>query len=137
MGKVSLDTYLFFERNCQEAMEFYKGVFGGELTTQKRGDVDPEAPEDMKELLIHASLRGGEVNLMASDRTDAGTGPQSRVSISLSGSDEDKLRKVYDDLSAGGTADYPLKKEFWGDIFGSLTDKFGINWMVSIGQGQH
>jgi len=47
MGKVSLDTYLFFERNCQEAMEFYKGVFGGELTTQKRGDVDPEAPENM------------------------------------------------------------------------------------------
>ncbi len=45
MGKVSLDTYLFFERNCQEAMEFYKGVFGGELTTQTRGNVDPEAPE--------------------------------------------------------------------------------------------
>ncbi len=91
----------------------------------------------MKELLIHASLRGGEVNLMASDRTDAGIGPQSRVSISLSGSDEDKLRKMYDDLSAGGTADSPLKKEFWGDVVGSLTDKFGINSMVSIGQEQH
>lgn len=132
MDKTSLEIYLFFGRNCNEAMEFYKGIFGGELTTQTRGSVDPGAPEDMKELLSHANLEGGLVHLMGADNTDVDGKAQNRVGLSLVGTDETKLRSVYDQLAAGGSADHPLKKEFWGDIFGGLTDKYGINWLVNI-----
>jgi PhnB protein len=131
---VSLNVYMFFPRNSREAMEFYKDVFGGELDTTTRGSVDPEAPEDMKELLIHANLEGGLVHLMGADNTDTEIGPQDRIAISLNGTSEDEetLRKVYDDLAVGGKADHPLKKEFWGDTFGGLTDKFGISWLINI-----
>jgi PhnB protein len=132
MSNTKLDAYVFFPGNTQEAMGFYKSVFGGELAITTRGDVDPSASGDEKSQVINASLSGGEINLRASDRTDATLASQNRVALSIIGSDEEKLRKVYDDLSAGGSADHPLEKVFWGDTFGGLTDKYGINWQVNI-----
>jgi len=133
MNKINLEVYLFFAGNCREAMEFYKGVFGGELTMQTRGETDPEAPADMKDLLIHCRLEGGEINLMAADNTGAQKGPQDRISLSVTGYDEAKLRKMFDQLGAGGEVTTPLQKMFWGDTFGMLVDKYGINWMFNIG----
>ncbi|HEY3248694.1 MAG TPA: VOC family protein [bacterium] len=133
MDNVTLDAYLFFEGNCRPAMEFYKGIFGGQLDVQTYDEVPAEMPgrEQMKGKVIHARLAGGDVNLMASDTHDKtlGTG---KIELSVSGDDEAKLRKIFDGLSAGGKVSSPLKKEFWGDTFGSLTDKFGIGWMVNI-----
>jgi PhnB protein len=130
---MQIDAYLFFPNCAAEAMEFYKSVFGGTLTVVRRGDVDPSASPEEKDLVINATLDTGSFNLRASDRDDATNGPQTRVALSLIGTDEARLRKVYDDLSAAGHQDSPLEKVFWGDIFGSLTDKFGINWQVNIG----
>src|SRR5262245_3467119 len=136
-----VDAYLFFPGCTAEAMDFYKAVFGGTLTVVRRGEVDASAAPDEKNLVINATLETGELNLRASDRADASKSPQTRVALSLIGTDEARLRKVYDDLSAGGTADSPLEEVFWGDIFGALTDQFGINWQVNIGsavpQGSH
>jgi PhnB protein len=130
---MKIDAYLFFPGSTAEAMEFYRGVFGGTLTVVRRGDVDPDATEADKDLVINATLDTGEFHLRASDRGDATNAAQVRVALSLIGADEPRLRQVYDDLSAGGTQDNPLEKVFWGDIFGALTDKFGINWQVNIG----
>ena len=80
-----------------------------------------------------ATLDTGALTLRASDRDDATNAPQTRVALSLIGTDETQLRKVYADLSVGGVQDFPLEPAFWGDIFGALTDKFGINWQVNIG----
>jgi PhnB protein len=129
---IELNIYLHFDRTCHEAMKLYQSVFGGELTVQTRGEVDPKAPDDMKDLLIHANLEGGLVKLMGSDSTGIGNKPQRRIEVSLNGTDEAKMRQIYDELAAGGTADQPLKKEFWGDIFGGLTDKYGIRWLINI-----
>jgi PhnB protein len=131
---MKIDAYLFFPGSAAEAMEFYKDVFGGTLTVVRRGEVDPSASGDEKDLVINATLDAGDFYLRASDRPDATNEPQARVALSLIGTDEARLRKVYDDLSAGGTRDNPLEKVFWGDIFGALTDKFGINWQVNIGR---
>jgi PhnB protein len=128
-----LDAYLFFPKCAAEAMEFYRGVFGGNLTVVRRGDVDSSASGEEKELVINATLETGALTLRASDRDDATSAPQVRVALSIIGTDEARLRKVYDDLSAGGRQDSPLEKVFWGDIFGALTDKYGINWQVNIG----
>ncbi len=130
---MKIDAYLFFPGTAPAAMEFYKNVFGGTLTVVRRGDVDPSATGPDKDLVINATLDTEDFYLRASDRDDATTEPQTRVALSLIGTDEARLRKVYDELSAGGTQDNPLEKVFWVDIFGALTDKFGINWQVNIG----
>lgn len=134
MGSVNVEPYLFFKGNCLEAMEFYKGIFGGEIETMSYEDMHVPVPEGFTGAnLMHASLKGGEVALMASD-TEQASDKAAKVSISLGGNDEEKLRKIFDGLSEGVEVKYPLKKESWGDIFGSVTDKFGIEWMVNIGQ---
>jgi PhnB protein len=130
---MKVDAYIFFPGTAAEAMEFYKAAFGGTLTVVRRGDVDPSTTGADKDLVINATLDTGEFQLRASDHADATNAPQVRVALTLIGTDEAKLRKVYDDLSAGGTQDNPLEKVFWGDIFGAVTDKFGINWQVNIG----
>ena len=130
---MKIDAYLFFPGSAAQAMAFYKNVFGGTLTVVRRGEVDPSATGEEKDLVINATLDTGDFYLRASDRPDVSNEPQARVALSLIGSDEARLRKVYDDLSVGGTRDNPLEKVFWGDIFGALTDKFGINWQVNIG----
>ena len=70
--------------------------------------------------------------LRASDRADATNEVQTRVELTIVGTDEDDLRRIFDGLSQGGTVKAPLEKMFWGDIFGALIDKFGIGWQVNI-----
>lgn len=131
MSKIDLNVYLFFKGNCREAMEFYKGIFGGNLTIQTYGDVNANDDKNKTEHIIHASLDGGEVKLMASDTAKASE-KAAKASLSLGGKDEARLREIFDQLSEGVKVEYPLKKEFWGDIFGSVTDKYGVEWMVNI-----
>ncbi len=136
MGKISLDPYLFFQGNCREAMEFYKTVFGGELSLQTIGEAPPEVTanmprvEDMNDQIMHAHLKS-DFNLFGADSPKA-SAQAAKVELSLGGDDEEKLRGYFDALSQGGKVRYPLKKEFWGDTFGMLTDKFGVDWMVNI-----
>ena len=133
---MQIDAYLFFPGVAADAMAFYEGVFGGTLTVVRRGDVDPSAAPEEKDLVINATLETGEFSLRASDRGDASSSPQTRVALSLIGTDEPRLRRIYDALSAGGNQDSPLEKVFWGDVFGALTDRFGINWQVNIGSAR-
>jgi PhnB protein len=135
MDGVSLEAYVFFDGNCREAMEFYKGVFGGELKVQTYGEAPGDSPADMKDKVMHASLEG-RVKLMASDKhgsEDLGTG---KISLSLVGKDEAALTEMFNALAEGGKVTSPLKKEFWGDTFGMLTDKYSVDWMFNISAAQ-
>ncbi|HXR50488.1 MAG TPA: VOC family protein [Verrucomicrobiae bacterium] len=130
MSDITLDPYLFFSGNCREAMEFYKSVFGGELSIQTFGDV-PGTEAVNKDQIMHANLDGGAVKLFGSDSSKASE-RAAKIELTIGGSDEAKLTDIFNALSDGGTVKTPLKKEFWGDTFGQLTDKFGIDWMVNI-----
>jgi len=132
MSEVTLTPYLFFQGNAKEAMEFYKTVFGGELEVQTMGDTPKEAqmPNAKPTDVMHASLKG-PVNLMASDSPVA-SDKTAKVELSLGGTDEAQMRKIFDGLAAGGKIRTPLEKQFWGDIFGNLTDKYGVDWMMNI-----
>jgi PhnB protein len=132
MSDIFLDVYLFFRGDCREAMEFYKSVFGGDLTIQSYKDV-PGFETNHPNWTMHARLEGGDIKLMASD-TEKASPQAAKVSLSLGGTDETRLREIFTALSIGGVITQELKKEFWGDIFGSLTDKFGIEWMMNITQ---
>ncbi|MGO9501572.1 MAG: VOC family protein [Streptosporangiaceae bacterium] len=129
---MKLEAYLFFPGNTAEAMTFYQGILGGELAITRRGDVDPTAPQGEKNLVINAALDSGLFTLRASDRADATIDVQTRIELTLSGTDKDELRRIFDALSDGGTVKAALEKMFWGDIFGALIDKFGIGWQVNI-----
>lgn len=134
MSNVNLEVYLFFKGNCREAMEFYKDVFGGELEMSTIGEAPdmPGMPEVDKNWIMHSSLDGGAVKLMASDSPKA-SDKSAKVELSLTGTDESVMKKMFDDLADGGTVKMPLEKQFWGDLFGSLQDKFGVDWNMNIG----
>src|SRR5881392_1183757 len=124
MAKISLEPYIFFKGNCREAMEFYKGIFGGELEVS---DADPSKMGDMpnkewfKDKVMHSSLKGS-VNLMASDSMIA-SDKAAKVELSLGGTEEAQMREIFDKLGQGGKVEMPLEKQFWGDVFGRVTDK--------------
>jgi PhnB protein len=120
---MTLYPYLFFTGNAAEAMEFYKEIFGGELKTMPNADGKG---------LMHADLSGGDISFMASDSDRTEPYGTSCISLSLNGKDGDKIKTAFEKLSDGATNITPLKVESWGDTFGQLTDKFGIDWMVNI-----
>lgn len=130
---VLLNAYLFFPGNAEQAITFYQQVFGGEVTITRLGDADPTTPPDKRNLVINALLTGGDVTLRASDREDTSLDPQTRVELSIIGDDDERLRKVFDALAEGGTVRAKLERQFWGDVFGVVTDKYGIGWQVNIG----
>jgi PhnB protein len=121
-----------FDGNAREAMEFYRSVFGGELTVSTFGEFGSDDAA-LKDKVMHAMLLvDNGYALMGADAPadhDSGT----RITISLSGDDE-VLRDYFEKLSNGGDVRMPLEKQVWGDEYGQLTDKFGIEWMVNIGQ---
>jgi PhnB protein len=129
MAELSVTPYIFFRGNCAEALNFYKGVFGGELTTQTYAEAHQDDPAK-RDWIMHGVLRG-EVNLMGSD-TEKASPEAKKITLSIGGEDQEKMRKMFDALSEGGTVNSPLKKEFWGDFFGQLTDKYGVEWMMNI-----
>ena len=130
---VELNAYLFFPGNAEQAIAFYQRVFGGKVTITRRGDVDPTATPEQKNQVINALLTGGDITLRASDREIASLNPQTRVALSLIGAGDARLRNVFDALAEDGTVRTKLERQFWGDTFGAVIDKYGIEWQVNIG----
>lgn len=133
--KSKLNPYISFEGNAREAMEFYKTIFGGELTFSTFGESGMTGQGINPEGIMHAMLvASNDITLMAADTATgmrdyvAGT----NISVSLSGDNEEELTGYYKKLVEGGKEDQPLTKAPWGDIFGMCTDKYGIFWMVNI-----
>lgn len=129
-----LNPYLSFRDNTREVMEFYKTVFGGKLAMQTFKEANASQDPDDDNKIMHAQLEvDNGITLMASDTPNSRQYlPGTNISISLSGDNEAELKSYYQKLSAGGKVAMPLEKAPWGDMFGMLTDKYGVNWMVNI-----
>lgn len=133
-----LNPYLSFRDEAREAMEFYQSVFGGSLqmNTFKEFGASPDPSEDDK--IMHSMLEAENgIAFMAADTPAAMEHrPGANISMSLSGDDDAELSGYFERLAEGGTIREPLVQAPWGDRFGMLTDRFGIEWMVNIaGQG--
>lgn len=134
----TLNPYLNFEGKTEEAFNFYKSVFGGEFVTVQRFKDTPEAarvPAKEQDMIMHIALPVGKGNmLMATDALES-MGHKLSVgnnfSISIDTESEKEANTIFSGLSAGGKVSVPFAKAFWGAFFGMLTDKFGIQWMVS------
>ncbi|HVM15306.1 MAG TPA: VOC family protein [Egibacteraceae bacterium] len=132
-----LNPYISFAGNAREAMESYKDVFGGTLTMSTYGEFgEQDSPHADK--LMHGMLETDRgFTLMGAD-TPPGMehNPGNNIAISLSGDDAPELRGYWAKLSDSGAVSVPLEKQMWGDEFGMCVDRFGIPWMVNIGQPQ-
>lgn len=132
---MSFHPYLFFGGTCREAFTRYQEIFGGELQIMGFGDMPPgeEMPEGFDpNLVMHAALTFPDGDtLLASDDPSGDGGPVKGVAISYTAASPDDCRRVFDQLSEGGSVDMPLEEVFWSPLFGTCTDRFGTAWMVS------
>ena len=139
----SVSTYLNFVRDTEQAFNFYKSVFGGEFNRNgimRMGDVPPQEgmpplPEEDKKLVMHVELTitGGHV-IMGTDAPESmgfTLNKGNNVHINLQPDTRKETEKLFKALSADGVVTMDLQDMFWGDYFGSCTDKFGINWMFN------
>lgn len=138
----TINPYLNFPGNTEEAFNFYKSVFDVETLTLMRFKDTPEAvkvPDNEKDMVMHAALPVGNTVLMATD-TLASMGqklnPGNNFYLSVSADSNAEADKIFSGLSEGGKVTMPMSKQFWGAYFGMLIDKFGIHWMVSYSENQ-
>ncbi len=131
---VRLNPYLHFSGNAREAMEFYRSVLGGRLDVMTFGNVGGGGGEYPDDGVMHAFLRTEHgLEIMASDGHDPAAGGPGSVSLSLSGDDTETLTRWFTALAEGGKVDVPLERQVWGDVFGQVTDRYGMRWLVDIG----
>ena len=142
----TINPYINFRSNCEEAFNFYKSVFGGDFSMVSRyKDMPPSESAHMDgidgEKIMHMSLQiSKETWLMGSDiggEWAKHTVDGNNIQISINAEREDEAKRIFDGLSAGGRVNMPLEKTFWGALFGMFTDKFGINWMVNYDYNQN
>ena len=137
---MKIHPYLNFGNKTEEAVRFYEKALGGTLTEIHRFGSMPqqggfELTPEQKALVMHVGLAlpDGQM-IMASDMI-AGMGPTrvvgNNISISVHPDNRQEADRVFNALSQGGTITMPIADQFWGDYFGSLTDRFGVNWMVN------
>jgi PhnB protein len=137
---MKIHPYLNFDGRAEEAFRFYAKALGGTLTEIHRFGSMPqeggfELTPEQKNLVLHVGLElpGGEM-IMASDTLE-GMGPArvegNNISISVHPDSRQDADRIFNALAQGGTVTMPIADQFWGDYFGSLTDRFGINWMVN------
>ena len=129
-----LNPYISFDGNARQAMEFYRSVFGGELRVNTFKEYNASSDPSEDDLVMHAQLEGEHgVVFMGSDTPQRMEyKPGSNFSMSLSGDDDAVLRGWYQKLADGGTVTMPLEKAMWGDTFGMVVDRYGVNWLVNI-----
>jgi PhnB protein len=134
-----LVPYLNFMGNTEEAMNFYKSVFGGEFVTfQRFCDVPGAAdnlPENEKRLMMHIALKiNDSITLMATDMLESAgykLNSGNQISLSLNAESKEEADKIFNGLLVGGKIEMPVQDTFWGAYFGIWEDKYGIKWMVN------
>lgn len=132
-----IEPYLFFKGSCEEALEFYRTALDAEVNELIRFRESPEppppgmVPEGWEEKIMHASFQVGGAKVMCSD----GCGDESDFSgfsLSLTVPSAEKAQKAFAALSEGGKVTMPLAKTFFSPLFGMVTDRFGVGWMVNV-----
>jgi PhnB protein len=139
---MAVDVYLNFNGNCREAAEFYAEVFGTEkpeIMTFGEAPPNPDyqLPEEAKDLVMHTRLNISGSNVMFSDVFPgqpfvAGN----NISLAFVSDNQDEINSAFSNLSDGGTVRMELQETFWSKSYGSLKDKFGIEWQFSHEDGR-
>jgi PhnB protein len=135
----TINPYLTFNGNCEQAFTFYQKIFGGEFQTFSRyKDMPPmpgmEIPENLSNRILHVSLPiSKETILMASDANPAmgAVSIGQNIALSVNTKDKEEADKIFSALAEGGKITMPIANTFWGAYFGMLIDPFAVLWMVN------
>ena len=132
---VQLNPFLRFnEGKCREAMEFYKNLFGGELSfmTVKGSPMEKDIPTEKHGLIMHAELKKEDFVFYGSDMMMDKAVVGDNVGMALNCYSEEEMRDIFAKLSEGGQVFMPIEDAFWGALFGVVTDKYSIEWMLNF-----
>ncbi|MGG1311086.1 MULTISPECIES: VOC family protein [Cohnella] len=138
---MAIDVYLNFNGNCREAVEFYAQVFGTDkpkMMTYGEAPANPEypLPEEAKNLILHTRLNIFGSNVMFSDVFPGMPFVVgNNISLAVVTDNLDELQSAFHKLKEGGKVEMELQETFWSKCYGSLTDKFGVQWQFNLGTG--
>lgn len=133
---MQVQTYLFFEGRCQEALEFYRDTLGAEIGPILRFRDNPDDPEGRNfppgaaDMVMHSSFRVGETTLFASDGQCGAEVNRQGVSLALQLRDPAEAERLFHALAATGQIRMPMRKTFFSPAFGMVTDRYDIGWMI-------
>jgi PhnB protein len=134
-----VQSYLFFNGRCEEAIEFYRKALGAEVKMMMRFKENPDPPTEgcgpgggaiPGENIMHASLRIGDTEIMASDGMGVGKTEFKGFSLSLTAPTDAEAERLFKALSEGGKVEMPMTETFYATAFGMVQDRFGVSWMV-------
>lgn len=129
----TLQVYIAFNGNCEEALNFYKSAIGGDIKSISRFAEAPfPTPEEQKQKIFHSEFECEGVAFMASDAmVDRAVQIGGNVSLTISFDNEEEQTRVFNNLADGGKITMPLQDTHWNARFGMVCDKFDINWMMN------
>ncbi len=133
-----VQSYLFFDGRCEEALEFYRKTLGAEITMLMRFKDAPEPPQPgmcapgSENKIMHSSFRVGDTTVMASDGRCQGKPNFQGFALSLEAKNDAEAERLFGALSAGGQVVMPMAKTFFASRFGMAADRFGVSWMVIV-----
>jgi len=133
---MQVESYLFFDGRCDEALEFYRKHLGAEVTMLMRFKDSPEPhqpgmiPPGAENKVMHASFRVGDTTVMASDGRCTGQPNFQGFALSLGVATEAEADRYFTALAEGGQVHMPLTKTFFASRFGMIADRFGVSWMI-------
>ncbi|GAB4071915.1 VOC family protein [Ancylobacter sonchi] len=137
---MNVQAYLMFNGRTEEAIDFYKKAVGAEVTVLMRFSDAPEppppgmVPDGWGAKIMHSSFKVGDAELMASDGCQSDAAGFNGISLALSVKSPEEAQAKFAALSDGGQVTMPLAKTFFSPAFGTLTDRFGVSWMVVTGE---
>ena len=135
---MQVQSYLFFDGRCEEALEFYRTKLGAEVTMLMRFKDSPEphqpgmVPPGSESKVMHSSFRIGDTTLMASDGRCLGKPSFQGFALSLTVPSDAEAERLFAALGAGGQVQMPMTKTFFSSRFGMVADRFGVSWMVLV-----
>ena len=126
-----LSPYVNFQGRAREGMEFYQKAFGGKLELQTMDATGVSKPAGPQDRIVHASLDAEGVRIVATDgHPDFPAKVGENIALAFAGTDKERVTKIFNALGEGGNVKMPPSDQSGG--VGWLTDKFGVNWMVSV-----
>jgi PhnB protein len=135
---MQVQSYLFFDGRCEEAIEFYKSKLGAKVELLMRFKDSPEpaqpgmVPPGAENKVMHSCIRIGDTAVMASDGRCMGKPSFQGFSLSLTPPDVAEAERLFAALGDGGQVQMPLAKTFFSPRFGMVADRFGVSWMVVV-----
>ena len=134
---MQVQPYLFFDGRCEDAVNFYRKTLGAEVVMLMRFKDSPDpamSPPGSGDKVMHMSFRVGDTTILASDGECGGRAKFQGVSLSLTVNSPADAERVFAALADGGQVQMPLTQTFFSPRFGMVADRFGVSWMIVVGQ---